>query len=57
MFQIHVKVRHDENFVLRTINLLTQLVSMNRPVQTLNRDIRLEFLSNILSPFTALLNM
>jgi hypothetical protein len=55
-FNTHVKLRQDENFVLRSINLLAQLVSMHRPVP-INLNNRVEFLSKILPPFTTLLNL
>jgi len=51
-----MKVRTDESFVLRTVNLIVQLVSMQRPLIT-PKDSRLEYLSRILPPFTSLLEM
>ncbi|ODN03763.1 Exportin-4 [Orchesella cincta] len=54
-FSIHVKVREDENFVPRTVNLMTQLVTMHRPA--MNKDTRVDFLSRILPSFTALLEI
>jgi len=55
-FNTHVKLRQDENFVLRSVNLLTQLVTMHRPIP-IQQTSRVDFLSKLLPPFTAVLNL
>ncbi len=50
-----MKVRTDEEFVPRTVNLMTQLVTMHRPA--MNKDTRVDFLSKILPSFTTLLEL
>lgn len=55
-FDIHVKLRGDENFILRTVNMILQLVTLHGPLVN-TRDTRVEFLSRLIPPFTELLNL
>jgi len=53
-FDIHEKVRRDEQLVSKTINLMIQLISMHGPLVS-NKDSRVEFLSRLLPRFITLL--